>query len=97
MTGLAETMAVEVGQHGIRVNVISPAGVMGERLARFKATIHAGVSADERQKKTAANYSLGRFDEESEIASIAVFLASDESSAITGQIIVANCGHHVFY
>ncbi len=97
MIGLAETMAVEVGQHGIRVNVISPAGVIGERLAHFKTTVHAGVSADERQKKLAANYSLGRFAEESEIASIAVFLASDESSAITGQIIVANCGHHVVH
>jgi NAD(P)-dependent dehydrogenase (short-subunit alcohol dehydrogenase family) len=97
MIGLAETMAVEVGQYGIRVNVISPAGVIGERLASFKATIHADVSADERQRKITANYSLGRFAQESEVASIAVFLASDESSAITGQIIVANCGHHVVY
>jgi NAD(P)-dependent dehydrogenase (short-subunit alcohol dehydrogenase family) len=97
MIGLAETMSVEVGQYGIRVNVISPAGVIGERLARFKTTIHAGVSTDEREKKLAINYSLGRCAEEQEIASVAVFLASDESSAITGQIIVANCGHHVVY
>lgn len=97
MIGLAETMAVEVGQYGIRVNVISPAGVMGERLTNFKTTVHTGVSANEQQNKIATNYSLGRFAEESEIASVAVFLASDESSAITGQIIVANCGHHVVY
>jgi NAD(P)-dependent dehydrogenase (short-subunit alcohol dehydrogenase family) len=97
MIGLAETMAVEVGQYGIRVNVISPAGVIGERLTHLKATAHAGVSTDDRQKKIAANYSLGRLAQESEIASVAVFLASDESSAITGQIIVANCGHHVAY
>jgi NAD(P)-dependent dehydrogenase (short-subunit alcohol dehydrogenase family) len=97
MIGLAETMSVEAGQYGIRVNVISPAGVIGERLAGFKATVHAGVSADERQKKIAANYSLGRYAEEQEIASVAVFLASDESSVITGQVIVANCGHHVVY
>lgn len=47
--------------------------------------------------KITANYSLKRPAEESEIAAVAVFLASDESSCITGQTIVANCGQHIVH
>ncbi len=97
MTGLAETMAVEVGKYNIRVNVISPGGVMGERvnaLRNYKSRT-MNISEEELDKKMTASYSLGRLALESEIASVAVFLASDESSAITGQVIVANCGQHV--
>jgi enoyl-[acyl-carrier-protein] reductase (NADH) len=35
--------------------------------------------------------------EESEVAAVAVFLASDESSAITGQTIVSHCGSHIVH
>jgi enoyl-[acyl-carrier-protein] reductase (NADH) len=41
------------------------------------------------------NYSLKRPAEEYEVANCAVFLASDESSAITGQTIVNHCGQHI--
>ena len=97
MIGLAETMAVEVGRYNIRVNVISPAGVMGERIGvlRSRKAMTMNISEEELEKKMTASYSLGRLARESEIASVAVFLASDESSAITGQVIAANCGQHV--
>ena len=41
-------------------------------------------------------YSLGRPTEEYELGQTAVFLASDESSAITGQTIVAACGMNMW-
>ena len=41
------------------------------------------------------NYSLLRPTEEYELANVSVFLASDESSAITGQTIAAHCGLHI--
>lgn len=97
MIGLTETMAVEVGPYNIRVNAISPAGVIGERIRRImegKAEA-MGITLEEMISRNVSNYSLGRMAEESEIASVAVFLASDESSAITGQTIAANCGHHI--
>ena len=97
--GLTETLAVEVGEYNIRVNCISPAAVRGERLinvvkGRADAT---GVPFEELMGKMTANYSLGRATEESEVAATAVFLASDESSAITGQTIITNCGLHVIF
>ena len=97
--GLTDTLAVEVGEYNIRVNCISPAAVRGERIinvvkGRAEAT---GVPFEELMSKITANYSLKRPAEESEIAAVAVFLASDESSCITGQIIVANCGQHVVF
>jgi NAD(P)-dependent dehydrogenase (short-subunit alcohol dehydrogenase family) len=99
MIGLMETMAVEVGQHGIRVNAISPAAVSGERIEGImKGKADAmGIPVSEVIARHLSNYSLGRMAEEREIASVAVFLASDESSAITGQVIVANCGHHAVH
>lgn len=97
--GLTETLAVEVGEYNIRANCISPAAVRGERLinvvkGRAEAT---GVPFKELMSKITANYSLKRPAEESEIAAVAVFLASDESSCITGQIIVTNCGQHIVH
>jgi NAD(P)-dependent dehydrogenase (short-subunit alcohol dehydrogenase family) len=97
--GLTETLATEVGEYNIRVNCVSPAAVRGERIinvvkGRAKAT---GLSFEELMGKITANYSLKRPAEESEIAAVAVFLASDESSCITGQTIVANCGQHIIF
>ena len=100
MIGLTETMSVEVGQYGIRVNAISPAGVLGERIhSIFRSRAEAmGISEEELLKGVVTtNYSLGRMAEEAEVASVAVFLASSEASAITGQVLVANCGHHILH
>jgi NAD(P)-dependent dehydrogenase (short-subunit alcohol dehydrogenase family) len=95
--GLTETLAIEVGQYGIRVNCVSPAAVKGERLinvvtGRSRAT---GVPFEDLMSKITANYSLQRPTEEAEVAAAAVFLASDESSGITGHTLVVNCGHHI--
>jgi NAD(P)-dependent dehydrogenase (short-subunit alcohol dehydrogenase family) len=90
-------MAVEVGQYNIRVNCISPAAVKGERLINvFKGRAEAsGVPFDELWGKLTANYSLGRITEEKDVAATAVFLASEESRAMTGQTLVIHCGLHV--
>jgi NAD(P)-dependent dehydrogenase (short-subunit alcohol dehydrogenase family) len=95
--GLTETLAVEAGQYDIRVNCISPAAVRGERLVnvvtgRSRAT---GVPFEDLMSRITANYALQRPTEEAEVAATAVFLASDESSGITGHTLVVNCGHHI--
>jgi len=95
--GLTETLAMEAGQYDIRVNCISPAAVKGERLinvvrGRSKAT---GVPFEELMSKITEDYSLQRPTEEAEVAAAAVFLASNESSGITGHTLVVNCGHHI--
>jgi NAD(P)-dependent dehydrogenase (short-subunit alcohol dehydrogenase family) len=99
LIALTETLSIEVGEYNIRVNAISPAAVRGERIinvvkGRSEAT---GLSFEEVMSTLVENYSLKRPAEESEIAAAAVFLASDESSAITGQTLVTNCGQHIIF
>jgi NAD(P)-dependent dehydrogenase (short-subunit alcohol dehydrogenase family) len=97
--GLTETLSVEAGPYNIRVNAISPAAVKGERIINVlkgRAAV-AGVPYEDLMTKIVQNYSLGRMAEESEVAAVAVFLASDESSAITGQTIVSHCGSHIVH
>ncbi len=97
LIGLTATLAQEVGKYNIRVNAISAAAVRGERFNRVieERAKAQGISTDELLKKSMANYSLGRPAEEYELANCAVFLASDESSAVTGQILVSHCGQHL--
>ncbi len=99
MIGLTETLSIEVGEYGIRVNAISPAAVRGERiLSVVKGRAEAaGVPFDEVMGKVVANYSLRRMTEESEVGTLAVLLASEETSPVTGQTIVAHCGLHVVF
>jgi NAD(P)-dependent dehydrogenase (short-subunit alcohol dehydrogenase family) len=96
--GLTETLARECGPHNIRVNCISAAAVKGPRFIRvIQGRADAkGISFDEALKVEMKQYSLGRPTEEYELGNTAVFLASDESSAITGQTIIANCGNHMW-
>jgi NAD(P)-dependent dehydrogenase (short-subunit alcohol dehydrogenase family) len=99
LIGLTETLSVEVGQYNIRVNAISAAAVRGERMQKlWKARAEAlGITIEELERKAMERYSLRRPAEPSELASCAVFLASDESSAITGQTVVNHCGHHTIF
>jgi NAD(P)-dependent dehydrogenase (short-subunit alcohol dehydrogenase family) len=95
--GLTETLAQEVGEYNIRANCISAAAVRGDRFIRvITGRAQAmGIPFEEALKREMANYSLKRLAEEYELANCAVFLASDESSAITGQTIINHCGQHI--
>ena len=96
---LTETLAIEAGEYGIRVNCISPGRVKGERVvnvARTKSEL-LGLTYDEVMASMTIDCSLKRFVEPSEVAAAAVFLASDESSAITGHTVVVSCGKHMLH
>jgi NAD(P)-dependent dehydrogenase (short-subunit alcohol dehydrogenase family) len=96
---LTETLAIEVGEYGIRVNCISPGRIRGERVenvARDKAKA-LGLTYDVVIGTMTADCSLGRFVEPAEVAAAAVFLASDEASAITGETLVVSCGKHMLH
>ena len=96
--GLTETLAHECGPHGIRVNCISPGAVKGDRLIHLvkKRAEAKGISFEDAMKRETRRYSLGRPTEEHEVGQTAVFLASDESSAITGQTIPVSCGMNMW-
>lgn len=95
--GLTETLSIEVGQHNIRVNCVSPGAVKGERTNKVwdaKAqALHA--TYQEVMNSVVSQHSLKRIAEPTEVAAAVVFLAADDSSGITGQTLVVNCGYHI--
>ncbi len=95
--GLTQTLAVEVGEYNIRVNCIAPGPVEGERIENvIKARAEAmGLTYEELRSKSTANAALRRMVTATEIASTAVFLVSDESSGITGQVFDVNAGSRI--
>jgi NAD(P)-dependent dehydrogenase (short-subunit alcohol dehydrogenase family) len=92
-----ETLAIEAGEYNIRVNCISPAAVRGDRILNAASAKAAalGVDREEILGRLIKDFSLKRLIETSEVAAAAVFLASDESSAITGHNLPVNCGMHI--
>lgn len=83
---LSRSAAREWGQFGIRVNVINPAGLSPAAARFFEEN-------PERGQKYMEDISLRRFgDVDTDIAPVAVFLASEDSRYVTGQTINADGG-----
>lgn len=97
--GLTETLAIEVGEYNIRVNAVSPGPIQGERILNVvkKRAEATRMSMDEILKDLASNCSLKRLATEEEVAAVALFLASDEASGVTGQTIPVSCGQHMSF
>ena len=85
IVGLTRTLAKELGPENIRVNCISPGAIMTERQRRLWMTPEYLAEIMQRQ-------SLKRELLPEDVASLALFLASDDSSAITGQNFVIDGG-----
>ena len=83
LNSFTKALAKEVAPSNIRVNAISP-GVINTKMNSFLG--------EEEKKSLEEEIPLGRFGEPSEIGKIAVFLSSEDSSYITGQIIRADGG-----
>ena len=85
---LTKSVALELGQQGIRVNAICP-GVVATPLAH-------GPLDEERRKKFRDRFGrhqpIGRVGEAEDIAQAALFLASDDSTFITGTAMVVDGG-----
>lgn len=81
--GLTKALAKEVGPSGIRVNCISPGVIRTDMLADFTNEDIAALAEET---------PLGRIGKPQDIAAAALFLASDESSFITGQVLGVNGG-----
>jgi NAD(P)-dependent dehydrogenase (short-subunit alcohol dehydrogenase family) len=94
LVGIARTLAWEVGSYGIRVNVISPGAVEGERIKRVVREMAAsqGISEDEALRQFTGNSPLGRIVSPDDIAAAAVFLASEKAASITGEDLNVSSG-----
>jgi len=88
LDAITRVLAKELGPRQIRVNSINP-GATATEGARTAGVI--GVGSDS-EKQMIAMTPLGRIGQPSDIAPTAVFLASDESGWVTGEIICASGG-----
>lgn len=83
---MTKAMALDHAAENIRVNCIAPGIVETEMVARFSTDENA-------RKQRVALHPMGRFGQPVEVASAAVFLASDESGWTTGSIITVDGGY----
>ncbi len=84
---LAKALARELGPDGIRVNAIAP-GVVD-------TDIFGGGLGEARRRDILAAIPLGRLGQPGDVAELAVFLASDAASYITGAVVDVNGGSHM--
>jgi len=95
--GLTEVLALEGGKDNIRVNTLSPAATHSQefvdntgRIAKIK-----GYTFEELWDKIVSNNAMLRIARPEEVAACALFLASDDSSAVTGHNLEVTCGFHI--
>ena len=91
VVALTRSMSVDLAPRGVRVNVICPGTVYTPLMepmlrARGGGDMAAGLAL------TVAKYPIGRLGTPEEIAAVALFLASDDSSFLTGSVLTADGG-----
>ena len=84
---ITRSLAKELGPRGIRVNAINPG------MVETDGTHSAGIAESEMRKQVEAQTPLGRIGKPQDIAGAAVFLASRDSSWITGETLVISGGN----
>jgi NAD(P)-dependent dehydrogenase (short-subunit alcohol dehydrogenase family) len=94
LRGFTQTLALELAEHGIRVNAVCPGPIEGDRIEDVMER-HCeveGIPKSQIREAWAAAAPMGRFVEPQEVAAIEAFLCSDESTAMTGQSLNATGG-----
>jgi len=85
VVGLTKTLAVEWGRSGVRVNALCPGWTATDLNRAMWDTPDGGAA-------TIANVPMARWGRAAEMAGPAVFLASDASSFMTGQVLIVDGG-----
>ena len=89
LIGLMRSVARDAGSYGITANAVLPGWVrteMAERSARYEAK-DRGITPDQVWEERAALYPPGRIATPGEVAEMIAFLASEESSGVSGEAI----------
>lgn len=91
---MTKAMALDYARDGIRVNAVCPGDTFVDRWME-KGYFEGSnpVTLEEAIKESSAYIPLGRFGKPEEIANAVVFLASDESSFVTGHLLLVDGGN----
>lgn len=90
LIGLTKTAALEYSDKGIRVNAVAPAFIETPMLEK------AGITTDEEVKASVvALHPMARMGRPEEVADAVVWLASDESSFVTGHTLLVDGGYTI--
>jgi NAD(P)-dependent dehydrogenase (short-subunit alcohol dehydrogenase family) len=87
-TGLTKHLAVELAEHGIRVNAVAPGTINTERVQQLPDE----PGGPEYLEAILAQHPMGRLGRPDEVASAIVFLAGDDASFITGAVLPVDGG-----
>jgi NAD(P)-dependent dehydrogenase (short-subunit alcohol dehydrogenase family) len=92
LIGLVKTLAMELGPQAIRVNAVCPGDVEGERIERVIAAEAAtrGLSVDEVVAERVQAVSLRTMVTADDVASLILFICSDEGGKISGQALAVD-------
>lgn len=82
---LTRCAAMDVAQHGIRVNAVAPSLAMHPHLAK--------VTSEDLLRELTAREAFGRSAEPWEVANVMIFLASDLASYLTGEVLSVSSQH----
>jgi NAD(P)-dependent dehydrogenase (short-subunit alcohol dehydrogenase family) len=88
-TGLTKHLAVEWADRGIRVNAVAPGTIRTERVKQLPDEPGGAEYLAEIERM----HPMGRIGEPSEVASVIVFLASDDASFVTGAVLPVDGGY----
>jgi 3-oxoacyl-[acyl-carrier protein] reductase len=94
VVGLTKTLATELGEDGVLVNVLGPGRIQTSRIEQLDSLRAARLNSTIEQVRTdmAKGIPLGRYGTPDEYAKMAVFLASPANTYITGQTILVDGG-----
>ena len=88
VVGLSQSVATELGPHGVRVNVIAPGGTISGLTARLVTGDHENL--EKASTIIGAHNPLRRAGTPEDIANAVLYLASDEASFTTGAVLVVD-------
>lgn len=94
VNGLTKTLSQELAPYGILVNNLAPGRIDTDRVRELDRITAGkmGLSAEQVKENWTKQIPLGRYGTVEEFANVALFLASEESSYVTGQIYVVDGG-----
>lgn len=94
LIGWSKTLAAEVAADGVTVNVLLPGRIHTQRVDELDAAAasHSAKSVEEIAAESAAGIPAGRYGRPEEFAAVAIFLASEPASYVTGSKIRVDGG-----